>query len=99
LFVVFSSHKPPELRYRLDGGGITIGRKWYPYTHFRSFSVDDDLAVHTITLVPLKRFMPTLVLNFNPEIESSVIEVLADRLPMEAHRRDAMDAMINKLRF
>lgn len=96
---VYSARKPQSLRYRLDAGGITIGQKHYTYGQFRSFSVVDEGAAGNVELMPLKRFMPMLTLNYTHDIEEDVVSFLADRLPMETHKRDAMDMLIRKLRF
>lgn len=99
LYVAFSAHKAPSVRYILDAHGIVIGQKHYPYEQFRSFSVVEDGAASSVVLMPLKRFMPLLTIHYKPELEDEVIATFADRLPMEAYKRDAMDAIIKKLRF
>ncbi len=96
LFGVYSLRKTQTLQYQMDNDGIAIGQKLYPYAQFRSFSVVEP---GDIVLMPLKRFMPLLTISYAPDMEERVIAMLADRLPMETYKRDAMDALIRKLRF
>lgn len=99
LFGAYSTRRPQTVHYQLDETGIVIGQKRYPYNQFRSFAVEEGGQFHNIMLMPLKRFMPMLSLGYSPEQEQEIIGVLAERLPMETFRRDAMDAISRKLKF
>jgi hypothetical protein len=75
-----TSRKPRVMTYRLDHTGLTIGQKFRPYAEFKSYSLIDEGPFASITLAPLKRFMPTTSVYFSPEDEHKIVEVLAARI-------------------
>jgi hypothetical protein len=99
LFGFLGARKPPALQYRLDRRGIVIGRKHYSYNEFRAFSVVDEAQTITVNLVPLKRFLPVLAIFCDPKFYDEVIGMLGQHLPMEVHKRDAFDSIINRVKF
>lgn len=101
LYLGNSMWRVHEAHYRLDAKGISIGRKQHSIDQFRSFSVtrDDNGHASTIELLPLKRFMPLLVIRCKAEMENEVVSLLAVHLPMEVRRRDMVDVIIRKLKF
>lgn len=99
IFGIFAARQPRTLEYRLDGGGLSIGGKFYAYDVFKSFSVVDEGAFSGILLYPLKRFMPLLTILYAPDDEHKIVDLLADRLPMENRTYDAVDRLMHKIRF
>jgi len=99
LLGVFAGHKPRDLEYVLDDKGITIGQKFYGYESFKSFAVADEGSNSSIVLMPLKRFMPQLTIYYEQKDEDNIVDILADRLPMEEHRTDMVDRFIHRIRF
>lgn len=101
LFGIYSSRKPQTVHYQLDDTGITIGHKHYPYNMFRSFAVEEgsQTKTHGLVLMPLRRFMPMLSMHYASDLEEEIVDELSARLPMEAFRRDAVDAISRKLKF
>lgn len=99
LFAVYGARKPRVLQYRLDDKGITIGNSQFFYTQFRSFSVGRDGAFSSISLMPLKRFMPIMSMHFDPKDEDRIVTTLADRLPMEPSYKDPIDKLLQRIRF
>lgn len=99
IFAVYAGHKPRVLEYRLDRDGLTIGGKLYAYGEFHSFAVMDEGAIPSIVFMPLKRFMPTLTIYYDPKDEDTIVSILAERLPLEQRKRDAIDSVLHKIRF
>jgi len=99
IFGVYGSHKPRQLPYRLNHQGITIDKKHYNFAEYRSFSVIQEEAFASITLMPLKRFAPPLSVYFAPEDEENIINLLSVVLPYEERKRDAVDALMHRIRF
>jgi hypothetical protein len=83
----------------VDNSGIHIGAKFYPYVSFKSFSVAQEHAIGYISLMPLKRFMPPLVVHYAPEDEDRIANTLADYLPYEDHKTDMVDNFTRRIRF
>lgn len=99
LFGVFAARKPRVLDYGLDGSGIHIGQKFYPYGDFKSFSVIDEGSISGIWLMPLRRFMPNLTIYYAPDDEDKILNVLSQYLPFEDRQHDMVDRFLRKVRF
>lgn len=99
LLGVFASRPPRQLQYSLDQQGIKIAEKFYPYQEFRSFSVLPEGAFSSIVFMPLKRFGTATTIYFAPDDEDKILNLLADRLPFEQLRRDAVDSLMRRIRF
>lgn len=96
---IFAARQPHVLQYSLDTAGVHMGHRNYPYSGFKSFSVVSEGAFSHISLLPLKRFMPPLVVHYSPEDEEKIINTLADYLPYEEYKRDLVESFSRKIRF
>jgi len=94
-----AGRKPRSLQYQVDGAGIHIGQRSYPYHDFKSFSVIDEGGISSIDLMPLKRFMPSLSVYYEPQDEERIIAVLTTQLPFEEGKKDAFDRFMHRIRF
>ncbi len=99
LFGIFAARQPRTLEYRIDNTGLHIGPKFYPYGAFKAFSVANEHAIGYIQLLPLRRFMPPLIIHYPPDDEDRIAEVLASYLPYEEHRHDVVESIAKKFRF
>jgi hypothetical protein len=99
LFGTTGARKPRTLNYQLDSSGVSIESKHYPYESFKSFSVLDEGAFSSVTLLPLRRFMPTLSLYYPPEQEDSILQTLANYLPHEERSHDPIERLMRRVRF
>lgn len=99
VFGFFAARKPAVLAYRLDNRGVTIGQKFYPVNLFRSFAVIEEDAFRTITLLPMKRFMPSISLHYPPEEEKAILETFGNLLPRETRQQDPIDKFMHRIRF
>lgn len=98
-FGVFANRKPRVLAYRVDEHGITVGQKHYPFTDFKSFSVAQDGPLHTVSFMPLRRFMPPLSIYYDPQDEDAILDVIAASLPFDRRPADPIDRLMSKLHF
>lgn len=98
-FGVFAARKPAVLQYKLDNNGITIGQKHYPMNLFRSFAVIQEGVFRSITLLPMKRFMPAISLYYSPDDEPAIIEAFSNLLPQESRQQDPLDKLMHRIRF
>jgi hypothetical protein len=96
---VAASRKPRIVAYRIDRGGLTVGKQFHPYGNFKSFAVIDEGAFASITLLPLKRFNLPLSLYFSPEDEQEIMDVLAKHLPVQPGALDSVDRLMRNLHF
>lgn len=98
-FGIFAARKPHVLQYQLDSQGITIGQKFYPIDLFRSFAVIDEGAFRSVTLLPMKRFMPAISVYYAPTDEQAILETLGNLLPQEIRQQDTLDKFMRRIRF
>lgn len=99
LFGVVAARKPRTLMYLVDQTGIKIADKLYVYENFKTFSIIQDGAIHSIQLLPLKRFMPPLVLYYPPDQEKDVVETLGRYIPYQDKGQDTFDRLMARIRF
>jgi len=99
VFGVFAARKPKVLQYQLDDRGLTIGQKFYPMNLFRSFAVIEEGPFRSVTLLPMKRFMPAISLYFSPEDETAILDAFSSLLPQEIRQQDALDKFMHRIRF
>jgi hypothetical protein len=97
--LMFTRREPKTLQCSLQGNGINIGDRFYPYGSFRSFSLVSDGALQSLEFDPLKRFMPRLSVYIAPGAENKVLGVLASRLPQGDREQDAVDRLARKLKI
>ncbi len=99
IFGITAARKPQTIGYKLDGSGLTIDQKFYDYDQFRSFAVVDERTLSSIVFMPMRRFMPLLTIYFDHDDEDKIVDLLADRMPMETHRLDLVDQLLRRIRF
>jgi hypothetical protein len=98
-FGYFASRSPQVLEYMVNDRGISIGQKFYGYDSFKAFSVTEDGAIHSIVLAPLQRFMPPITVYYEPSDEDRIVDILANYLPFEEAKHDAVDSLMRRVRF
>lgn len=99
IFGIYAARPPRTLQYGIDDYGISIGKKLYPYSDLKAFSVTGEGAFASITFMPMKRFMPPLSIYFDPQEEDKIVSALSLCLPIEEPRRDPIDRLMRKIRF
>lgn len=99
LLGVYGSHKPRQLQYTVDRSGLVIDGKHRAFTEFRYFTVSQEGAFGGITFMPLKRFAMPITIYYAPADEEKIMNVLSVQLPVEEHRPDMVDRLMQKIRF
>jgi hypothetical protein len=99
LFAVYGARPPQVLDYSVDGTGVHIGQKFYPYTTFRSFSVQEEDATRSILLMPAQRIGLPITIYYDPKDESEIVGVIGANLPHEMREVAAVDKFMRKIRF
>jgi hypothetical protein len=95
----YGRRRPRNIQYNLDEKSVTIGRKAFSYGDFRAFSTVSEGSFTTLTLAPLKRFSPPVGLCVPKNDESAIVDFLSNRLPLEKHKTDYLDRMMNYIHF
>jgi hypothetical protein len=99
VLAAYSSRKPRQLNYAVDGRGVTVGTKFFAYSEFRSFSIVPEGAFASIVFMPLKRFGIQTTIYYDPQDEDRIIDVISPHLPHEEHQADMLDHMMRRIRF
>lgn len=99
LFGVIAGKQPRQLPYVVDQHGISVGQRHFPFSDFKSFSLQHDGAIGYISLLPLQRLRPELSIYFAPEDEDRIFDALAHFLPNEQRPESAVDRLIKHIRF
>jgi len=94
-----ASRAPRTLQYRVDSSGVAIGQRFYSYEEFKTFSIVEEGPLHSMLLMPLKRFMPAISIYYEPDDEDKITRVVADYLPFADAPRDSIDSLMRRLRF
>jgi hypothetical protein len=99
LFWAGAVRQPREMHYALDTQGLAVNNRHYAYGNFRSFAIAEEGPLRSINFMPMKRFMPLMSVYYDPADEPRITEVLADHLPREAHKLDAVERLMRRIRF
>ncbi len=95
----YARRQPRQLDYAVTADGIIIGQKLYMYDHFKSFSLQQEGAINSIQLTPLKRFVPLMSIYFAPEDEDRIMSAIGAHLPMEDTKEDSLERFMRKIKF
>ena len=99
IVAVFSTHKPRQVEYELSATGLKAGAKSYPINIFRSFAINREGAVSSVTLIPTKRFMPPLSVYLEPADEPKIVAILGEHLPIQEGGLDTIERLSRRLRL
>ena len=98
LAVVVWSKRPARLvQYHLDESAIVINGKNFPLRDFKSFGVVQKDNDYSITMIPNKRFSPSVNIHFPEELGEYIVDTLGVFLPMEKIELDFIDKLMHKL--
>jgi hypothetical protein len=99
LFGISAARKPRTLTFQLDGHGLAIGQKFYAYSEFKSFSVNDEGPFANLDLLPLKRFMPPVSVYYEAKDDAAILQLISQYLPLEQRSNDFTDRLARHIRF
>lgn len=95
----YAAKKPKDVSYAIDDKGFSIGSKHYLFDNFRSFELVIEEDNISAVLIPLRRFLPYTYINFNSEIQNSILPPLYDNLPHESKRVDIIERTFRRIGF
>ena len=99
LIGVYAAKKPKMVDYQIDGHGFKVGQRNYIFGNFKSFSIVRQGENLVAVLVPLRRFMPYMYINFTIADEEKITDTLAKTLPIESNRRDYIEGFLRRIGF
>jgi len=99
IVAIFAGRKPNQLTYELTSSSIKVGQKTYTYNLFKSFAIIREGTLNSISLIPIKRFMPPVTAYFADADEERITKELGSHLPYEERKADSIDKLSRRLRF
>lgn len=94
------AHRPArQLSYVLSEKGLYINDQLHPLGEFKGFGVIQEQPLHSLMLVPVKRFRPGLTVYFPDEVGEPLVDLLGGYLPMQELKFDLFDQIVRKLRI
>lgn len=97
--VVYVRRPPAMIDYTVSRKGIHINDHLHTYDEFRSFGVLSHDGVHSVVLVPRKRFQLSQTMYFPEAVGEALVDMLAARIPMNEVKQDAIDHLLARLRL
>lgn len=99
VFGIVAGMKPRIVEYSIYEGGIAIADKQYNFAQFKSFSILEEDTGVIISLVPLKRFVPYVIVNLVQGQEDQITELISQYLPYQQRNKSVIDTAMHRLRF
>lgn len=97
--VVMSVRPPRTLRYQLTTRGMQINDTHYDFHEFKAFDVIKEGSIYYVTLLPTKRFIPSIDIHFPQEYGEQIVDIIGGSIPMQPIKPDAIDRLAKKIRF
>lgn len=97
--VVYVRRPPSILNYVLSRKGLHVNDHLYSYDQFKAFGVVSHDELHSVVLLPRKRFQVSQTVYFPEDVGESLVDMLAARLPMQEVKLDVIDRLLKKLRI
>lgn len=98
-FGVYAAKQPQVRRYSVSTSSLTIDKKHYPISEFKSFTAGIEGAVTNIVFMPLKRFSPSITIYASPKDGQDAVRLLESVLPREESTPDVIDRFMRNIRF
>ncbi len=99
VFAVIAARSPKLVNFEINNTGFFIGKRFYSYNGFKSFSIVDEDHMGSIVFNPFKRFAYPSTILYELEDEDKVLTLLTQNLPVEEPPKDIVDQLMRKLHF
>lgn len=96
---LFARRPARDMLYQLTHEGLSVNGKFFSFHDYRAFGVIQEGAIYSITVLPIKRFAPSVNVYFPPEYGERIVDIFGSALPMEDVKRDVIDRLSEKLHF
>lgn len=99
VIIIFGLKKPRKIDYLLTQNSIKINNKSYSLHDFKFFTVTKRENGGMVSLIPLKRFSPSITVNYGVDNEQLVIGALSSVMPLEQKEKDIFDNLMHFIGF
>lgn len=97
--MVYVGRPPRTINYVLNSKGLYVDDMLRPIEQYKAFGVRRDSDQFILTLLPTKRFMPSMTAYFPESAGEEIVDFLAARMPMQEIQPDTIDKIVRKLRL
>lgn len=98
--IIYTNRPARTINYTLSADkGLYVGEALHPLSNFKSFGILEEDGVHSIYLMPVKRFSPGLSVYFPQESGEEIVDILGKQLPIEDLKLDMLDTLVRRLRL
>lgn len=94
---VYVRRTPQLISYTLGRKGLHVNDKMYAYGELKAFAINSHAGMHSVILIPRKRFQIAVTAYFPEEVGEPLVDMLAARLPMQTYTPDFLDKLLAKL--
>lgn len=91
-----ASRKPKRIQIGVDTAGIYIGRHFYSFHDYRSFSTEHK-GQPSALFMPLKRFAPPLAVLLDPTQADEIVTYMSAFVPLQDHQPDIIEKLMSRL--
>jgi hypothetical protein len=96
---VFVGRKPAQVEFELSESGLHVAQKAYNYNRFKSFTVLKEGNLVSLSLMPIKRFMPPVSAYFDPKDEQKITNLIGEHLPFQESKPSTVDRLSIRLKL
>lgn len=97
--VVYIKGVPRTINYTLSPKGLYVDDQLKPIGDYKAFGVRREGDMFMLTMLPTKRFVPSLTAFFPESAGEQIVDILASRLPMQEIKPDVVDELVRRLRL
>lgn len=94
LIAFYGLREPRTIKYEMDSKNISINGKKYSFSEFRMFHLTRRDKGSSLSLVPVKRFLPAVNVNFYNEKEKEVLGLIGGIMPVQERESDMFDKIL-----
>lgn len=99
LLMIFGLRSNPNQYYQLLADGLAIGKNYYPFEKFKSFSLVDQDNKLSAYFFPTERFVPPFLINLPDQDQEVIIERLSNNLPYTKEGPQFLDRLLSLMRL
>jgi hypothetical protein len=98
-FGMTAKQRPQTLTYVISATALQVGDKKYQFDDFRTFSIQQEGALYSVFLEPIRRFMPPVSIYFDPADGEKIFDILASHIPHTERKPDPIENLMRRIRF
>jgi hypothetical protein len=99
IVAIVAKRKPRQIECEVSAGGIRVDQRTYGFGQFKSFGIIRESLIPSLEFFPVKKFMPSVGMHFNPQDEQKIIQIIGSHLPYEERKMASIDKLSHSLRF